>query len=108
MSTEALATFAEGSTHVEVFDESSPYAYANLFHVKLRVVARFEGVDEPFERALERMGVQEAELARVKEELLAHFRAGTLPYLGHPGFPARLAEHQRRQARKVIPFPGVA
>lgn len=95
---------AEG-IHVEVHDESTPYAYSNLFHVKLRVVARLPG-EEAYERPLERMGVYDEDLARVQADLLRNFETHALPYLLRSDFPLRLAERREREKAKVLRFPG--
>ena len=101
-----FATYgAEPGVCVQVFDESRPYGYSNLFHVKLRVVARFSPDGETYERTLERLGVSDLDLARVRAELLASFEARSLPYLLHPDFPEKLSERRRRESRRVVPFP---
>jgi hypothetical protein len=97
----------EGGVRVEVCDESTPYAYSNLFHVKLQVVARFPGEEEAYERLLERMGVYDVDRKRVREEMLRNFEANALPYLLRRDFPRRIAEHRQRSKAKVVRFPGV-
>lgn len=100
-----LATYqGTGGSVVEVHDESAPYGYANVFHVKLRVRARFPGTEEPYERVLERMGVQAGDLGRVRSDLLTSFETTALGYLLRPDFPGRLAERQRSARAKVVPF----
>jgi hypothetical protein len=89
---------------IEVCDESAPYVYANIFHAKLRVVARIPGSNECYERTLERMGVYVDELDRARSELLAGFENTTLPYLLEPDFPARFAENRRRAPRRVARY----
>lgn len=91
---------------VEVRDESSPYAYSNLWHVKLRVVAHFLD-NEAYERVLERMGVFDQDRDRVRSELVDTFEATALPYLFRPDFPQRAAERRRREKDKVVGFPRV-
>lgn len=109
MSARVLSAHEGGAgARVEILDETAPYGYANVFHVRLRVVACFAGVPETYERVLERLGVSEADLERVKVELIGGFEATALPYLFGPDFPARFAERCRRERAKVIPFPGVA
>ena len=102
---EVLASYggADGP-RVEVHDESEPYGYANVFHVKLRVRASFPGVGEPYERLLERMGVQDGELDRVRSDLLRAFESTALGYLLRDDFPERLAERRERTRAKVLPF----
>jgi hypothetical protein len=102
-----FASFGEKSgVRVDVFNESRPYGYSNLFHVKLRVVARFSKEEEGYERILERLGVSDVDLSRVRAELLANFEARALPYLLRPDFPTKLSDHRRRERRKVVHFPG--
>lgn len=100
-----LATYeGAGGSVVEVHDESAPYGYANVFHVKLRVRARYSGTDEPYERLLERMGVQDGDLERVRSDLLRSFEATALGYLLRPDFPSRLAARRQAARAKVVPF----
>jgi hypothetical protein len=102
-----LATYGEeGGVRVEVHDESTPYAYSNLFHLRLRVVARQAGEEEAYERLLERMGVADVDRARVRDELLGSFEATALPYLLRPDFSRRFAEHRERSTSQVRRFPG--
>lgn len=108
MGSQPFASYGkEPGVRVEVFNESRPYGYSNLFHVKLRVVARFSEEEERYERTLERLGVSDADLARVRAELLASFEARALPYLFRPDFLTKLADRRRRERRKVVHFPGV-
>ncbi|MBI5017457.1 MAG: hypothetical protein HZB55_18460 [Deltaproteobacteria bacterium] len=95
-----------GGVRVEVCDESAPYAYSNLWHVKLRVVAHFPET-EAYERVLERMGVYDQDRARVRGELIGTFEATALPYVLRPDFPQRAEERRRRETDKVVRFPGV-
>jgi len=90
---------------VDVYDESSTYGYANLFRVRLRVVAQVPGCLQPHERTLERLGVPAEDVERSQRDLLEHFRENALPYLLRPDFPLRFAEHQRRSRGAVIRFP---
>ena len=94
-----------GGARVEVRDESEPYGYANVFHVKLRVLARYPGAEEPYERLLERMGVQDGDLERVRSELLRGFESTSLAYLLRADFPERLAERREKTRAKVPRFP---
>lgn len=91
-----------------MFNNSRPYGYSNLFHVKLRVVAHFEGCDERYERTLERLGVPDRDLGRVRAEMLESFEASSLPYLLRADFPQKLAERRAREQRTVVRFPGCA
>lgn len=77
---------------VVITDLSKPYAYQNIFHVKLEVVARYpvDGGEEVFTRTLERMGVDEKELAEVKASLVGAFKATVLPYLARADFAEKL------------------
>lgn len=92
---------------VTMQDETATYGYANLFHVKLRVFVRVPGEMEPRERILERMGVWEEDMERVRRELLASFEKHTLPYLSRSDFPERLRAFRKASERKVVSFPGV-
>ena len=105
MENQPFASYGKDSgVLVEVFNESRPYGYANLFHLKLRVVARFPEEAEPYERVLERLGVSDVDLGRVRNELLESFEARALPYLLRPDFPAKLSDSRRRERRKVVHF----
>ncbi|MBE0616909.1 MAG: hypothetical protein IH608_03125, partial [Proteobacteria bacterium] len=64
-----------------------------MFRVCLRVTARWPGQASVYERALERLGVRSEDLEDVRSELLGQFKRHALPYLCHPAFPQRLAEH---------------
>ncbi len=77
---------------VEVFDESSTYAYQNIFYVKLRVEGTFAGSGEKFARTLEKMGVFAEDLEATKAALIDSFKATALPYLLKSGFASRLKE----------------
>jgi len=98
---------AESGLQVEVRDETRAYAYADLFHVRLRVIARLPGQAEPYTRELGRLGVRAEDLEAVRAELLDNFRRHALPYLLHPEFPGRWAAHRARAhtRTRVIPFP---
>jgi len=102
-----LATFeGRAGVQVEVYDETKPYAYSNIFQVMLRVVARFPGEEEPYERVLARIGIHDFDVERVKADMLANFEASSLPYLVRPDFSRRLADHRERESRKILFFPG--
>jgi hypothetical protein len=90
---------------IDVFNESKPYGYSNVFHVKLRVVARFAGSEAPYERTLERLGVSDRDLVRVRTEMLESFEACSLPYLLRADFPKKLAAYRQRERRSVVHFP---
>ena len=90
---------------VEIRDETSPYAYANIFHVRLRVEARVPGAAEPYGRQLERVGVYSEDLAQAQRELIEAFESRSLPYLFSNVFPRRFAEHLERKKSKVVRFP---
>ncbi len=103
-----LARFrAPSGLEVEVRDETRNYAYADLFHLRLRVSARVPGRAEVYTRDLERLGVRAEGLESARAELLQAFERHALPYLLRPDFPERWAAHRARtQARgRVIPFP---
>ncbi|NTU59972.1 MAG: hypothetical protein HGA98_02810 [Deltaproteobacteria bacterium] len=103
---EPYAAFGERpGVRVEVFDESKTYGYSNLFQVKLRVVALFAGSDERYERTLEKLGVLDHDVARVRDELLAGFEARALPYLSRSDFAEKLADRRRQEQRTVVRFP---
>lgn len=84
-----------GGATVEVYDLTSAYAYQNIFWVKLKIVGRFPGFEQTFERVIERMGVFEEDLERVREEMLASFRETGLAYLFRPDFAKKLSEAQK-------------
>lgn len=91
---------------VEIHDESSPYGYANLYRVSLRVVAKVPGAEAPYERSLDRLGVSGGDLASVRDELLARFRRNVLPYLFSPEFPRRFSDRLVREgSSRVLRFP---
>lgn len=96
----------EGGVRVEIHDESRPYGYANLYHARLRVVARFPEAAEAYERVLERLGVIDAQLPAARRDLIENFKASALPYLFHAGFSRRLSEHRARKRPKVVSFRG--
>jgi hypothetical protein len=91
---------------VEVRDETVRYGYANIFHVRLRVEGRVPGAPGPYLRRLERMGVYEHGLDRVRGELLAGFESQSIPYLFSAEFPRRFARHLERQRQTVARLPG--
>lgn len=102
-----LASFAgENGVRVEVRDETRPYAYADLFHLRLRVSAEVPGDAEPYERSIERLGVPASALDAARADLLAAFQRHSLPYLLRPDFPGRWAGRHRRSRPVVVPFPG--
>lgn len=104
-----IAVFEGASgARVEIFDESRPYGYFNLFQVILRVLARFPGDCEPYERVLRRTGVYEEELEAVRRDMLARYRANTLPYLLRADFSERLAAKRARERCKVLAFRGAS
>jgi hypothetical protein len=90
---------------VEIWNETAPYAYANMFHVRLRVDARVPGAAEPYRRRLERIGVYSEDLVRAQRELIAAFESQSLPYLFSTEFPRRFAEHLERKKSNVVRFP---
>ncbi|GAB4265226.1 MAG: hypothetical protein Kow0092_17410 [Deferrisomatales bacterium] len=90
----------------EVFDHTAPYGYADVFHVKLRVVAHVPGAPRPYERTLERMGVSADRLDRVRAELVEGFLARVLPYLGSSAFPERFRHHLERARPARARFRG--
>jgi hypothetical protein len=79
-----------GGVRVDIYDESVPYAYSNIFWVKLRIVGCFPGSDEPFERRLEKMGVFSEDLEATKKTLVDSFRKSALPYLAKAGFGEKM------------------
>lgn len=97
---------AGGGARVEVFDESRTYGYANLFQVRLRVCACFPGAGEPYERVLERLGVLQADVPRVRGELVEEFARNALPYLQRADFAQKHAAYRNRLQRgTIVPFP---
>ncbi|MDW7709767.1 MAG: hypothetical protein SCH98_04770 [Deferrisomatales bacterium] len=108
MSSPHAAFAGENSVRIEVRDETATYAYADLFHVKLRVSAWIPGEDEPYVRNLERAGVRAPDLEVIRARLLADFERHALPYLLRPDFPRRWVEHRSRARTRVIPFPGAS
>jgi hypothetical protein len=102
----ALLDGPEG-TRVEVFDETRPYGYKNLFTVALRVVATFPASGERFERTLERTGVFEEEVAAARAELLDNFRVNGLPYLFRKDFAHKLALARGREKPKKSGYGGL-
>jgi len=101
-----LARFSgENGIAVEVHEESAPYGYADLFRVRLRIVAQVPGSEHPHERTLERLGIPAVEVENTQRELLDRFRRNTLPYLLRPDFPQRFAEYHHRRGGAVIRFP---
>lgn len=101
------ASYAAGpGVEVEVRDESSPYGYSNLVHLKLHVTVRLEGAAEPFESRLERLGVADVDLDDVRAKLLTGFESSVLPYLLRPDFPNKFSKYAHRKRRKTIGLPG--
>ncbi len=99
MSSKPIAEFTgENGVKVEVFDRSRTYAYKNIYHVKLDVVARVPGCAEPFTRKLEKMGVFEEQLAETVKGLLESFEKTGLGYLMRPDFAERYAAHCEAKA----------
>lgn len=93
MSGTAFDSFTtENGAQVEITDLSQPYAYANIFHVKLKVEARYQcgGAIETFTRTLEKMGVYAEELDRTRNELTEEFKKNVLPYLCRGDFAEKL------------------
>jgi hypothetical protein len=86
---------------VEIWDESAPYAYSNIFWVKLRIVGCFPGVSEPFERRLEKMGVFAEDLEATKRGLVDSFKNSALPYLTRSGFGEKMkAIREKKESPK--------
>ncbi|MHB8764752.1 MAG: hypothetical protein ACYDA8_10540 [Deferrisomatales bacterium] len=96
----------DSGVEVEVWDETVPYAYADVEQVRLRVVARVPGVDAPYLRVLERLGVRRPDAGRVKAELLEAFERHALGYLLRPDFPARFGQHEARSRGRAPSFRG--
>lgn len=104
--TSLIARFSgRNGVEVDVHDESSPYGYANLFRVCLRLVARVPGSAQAHERTLERLGVPTADVERLREDLLDRFRRTTLPYLFRPDFPQRYSEYRSKARGALLRFP---
>ncbi len=90
----------ENGLCVTCYDASRPYfGEYYLAKVVLTITATAEGsapasplaeYSHGYHRTFERMGVREAELARVTGELADGFLQSALPYLSSPNFPARL------------------
>ncbi len=96
-----LAVFEGGNgVKVEIFDRTSNYAYSNIHHVKLEVVAGFPATDERFTRTLEKMGVFDEELEQTKAELIGAFKTNGLQYLLRDGFGEKLAVRRDAQTAK--------
>jgi hypothetical protein len=109
----------EGGLAVRLMDRTRNY-YGDFWHVLIDVqcdveVARVadkvssSGVDLTalsdktfvYRRTLEKMGVPSAEVAAVREHLVANFASHSLPYFSSPAFAERfvLAEVRKRQKR---------
>jgi len=94
-----LARFeGENGAVVEIFDQTRPYGYQNLFVVRLAVRGSFPGGEERFERLLERMGVYEEELDAARKALVEEFQTTALPYLFRADFSERLAAVRQKAA----------
>jgi hypothetical protein len=92
-----------GGTRVEVFDLTSPYAYTNVFWVRLKFVATFAGAAEgsTFERMVERLGVNEIDLDRTRDEMIAAFSQTCLPYLFREDFCAKMEAAKQAKVPKA-------
>ncbi|PLX41606.1 MAG: hypothetical protein C0608_05125 [Deltaproteobacteria bacterium] len=83
---------------VDLYDLTKPYAYENIFHVKMLAVGSFPSTEETFEKQLEKMGVFKEDLEATKAELAAHFEKTTLPYLFKEDFADKMVA-QKAAAR---------
>ena len=89
-----------GGVVVEVFDLTKPYAYENIFHIKMLAVGRFPTTEEIFEKPLEKMGVFKEEIEVSKEALVKHFEETTLPYLFKAGFAEKMVARRAQMRSK--------
>lgn len=91
---------------VRVYDRTKPYAFKNIFHVKLEIEAEFPGTGEKYTRTLEKMGVLEEDLEKSRTELLENFKKSALDYVLSPEFPSRLSSHREKGKKTASGYGG--